>query len=326
MSRNPRIESSDGLYHIINRGNYRAYIFESEGARMAFQKTLFEACERSGWRLYAYCIMSNHFHLCIGTPKGNLSEGMRWLQATFAARFHKYRKVHGHLFQGRFKSLVVEPGSYWLSLIDYIHLNPFNAGIVDQDSLSGYNWSSLWYFPKRSTRPSFMDASWLDYTDDCQDSKGGWVRYLNTLKLRSETNPKLQSKLEKDLNSGWCIGSKEFKEDLASEYFVKKGPLRMEKKELKEFNELQWEKYVQRALAALNLSEEDIANDPYSIRWKLAIASQLKRTSSTSNAWLSRRLKMGVPNAVSNNCGRYQREEEGKCKYAKQLMNMKYEH
>jgi putative transposase len=323
MSRNPRIESSDGLYHVINRGNYRAYIFETEGARLAFQTTVFEACERSGWRLYAYCIMSNHFHLCIGTPKGNLSEGMRWLQATFAARFHKYRKVHGHLFQGRFKLLVVEPGSYWLSLIDYIHLNPLNAGIVDRDSLASYHWSSLWHFPKRSTRPFFLDASWLDYSQDCDDSKGGWVRYVNTLKLRWETNPKLQAKLEKQLNNGWCIGSKEFKEDLASEYLSTKGPLRMEKKE---FNELQWEKFVQIALSELNFSEEDISQSAYSVRWKLAIASQLKRSSSAPNPWLSKRLNMGVPNAVSNNCGRYQREEEIRCEYAKQLKNMKYEH
>lgn len=325
MSRKPRIESSDGLYHIINRGNYRSSIFGSEGARLAFQNTLFEACMRSGWRLHAYCILSNHFHLCIGTPKGNLSEGMRWLQATFAARFRKYRKVHGHLFQGRFKSLVIEPGSYWLSLIDYIHLNPLKARIVNPDSFTHYKWSSLWHFPKRSTRPSFMDASWLDFSDDGEDSKGGWVRYQNTLKLKWETNPKLQAKLEVELNSGWCIGSKAFKESLAAEYLFKKGPLRLEKRELREFNELQWESYVRAALAKLNLGEEDIINDPYSVRWKLAIASQLKRNSSTPNAWLSRRLKMGVPNAVSNNCGRYQREEENRCGYAKQLVDMKYE-
>lgn len=326
MARNPRIESSDGLYHVINRGNYRGFIFKTEGARTSFQKTLFEACQRSGWRLYAYSILSNHFHLCIGTPKGNLSEGMRWLQATFAGRFHKFRKVNGHLFQGRFKSLVVEPGAHWLSLINYIHLNPIRAGLAEPASLASYPWSSLWHFPKRATRPSFMDASWMDYLEDCEDSKGGWIRYQNLLKLRMETESKALAKLEKELNSGWCVGSRKFKEALANEYFAKKGLLRMEKKELQEFNELQWEKYVKTALAALKLQEDAIPGSPYSIRWKLAIANQLKRNSSVSNAWLSQRLTMGAPNAVSNNCGRYRREEEASCEYARKLRNMKYEH
>ena len=326
MARNPRIESSDGLYHVINRGNYRSFIFETEGARNAFQKTLFETCEKSGWRLYAYCLLSNHFHLCIGTPKGNLSEGMRWLQATFAVRFHKYRKVQGHLFQGRFKSLVVEPGQYWLRLVDYIHLNPWRAGMTGPDSLSGYTWSSLWQFPRRASRPSFLDASWLDYSNDCDDSKGGWVRYHNLLKLRMESEPRKQAKLETQLNNGWCIGSKAFKEELAGEYFAKKGLLRMEKQELKEFNELQWEKFVQLALLELRLQKRDISESPYSARWKLAIASQLKRNSSVPNAWLSHRLNMGAPNAVSNNCGRYQRESESGCEFAGRLTNMKYEH
>jgi len=102
-----RIESSDSIYHVINRGHTRSFIFESEGAKVGFERTLFEACERADWKLLAYCILSNHFHLCLGTPRGNLSEGMRWLQATFANRFNRYRKESGHLFQGRFKSLVV---------------------------------------------------------------------------------------------------------------------------------------------------------------------------------------------------------------------------
>jgi hypothetical protein len=84
-----------------------SFIFKT---KVAFERTLFEACERAGWELLAYCILSNHFHLCLGTPRGNLSEGMRWLQATFANRFNRYRKESGHLFQGRFKSLVVELG------------------------------------------------------------------------------------------------------------------------------------------------------------------------------------------------------------------------
>ncbi len=129
MAGKRRLESSDGLYHVINRGNYRADIFGTEGAKKSFVKTLGEACEKFDWELSAYCLMSNHYYLCLGTPLGNLSVGMRWLQATFAMRFNKYRKEHGHLFQGRFKSILVEPGQQRsMDLVDYIHLNPVGGG------------------------------------------------------------------------------------------------------------------------------------------------------------------------------------------------------
>jgi putative transposase len=99
---------------------------------------LFEACKRAGWELLAYSILSNHFHLCLGTPRGNLSEGMRWLQATFANRFNCYRNESGHLFKGRFKPLVVESGQPLLALVNYIDLNPLRAvSSTEASSISG---------------------------------------------------------------------------------------------------------------------------------------------------------------------------------------------
>lgn len=124
MPRSPRVESSDGLFHVLNQGNYRKSIFESEGARSAFVRTLWEAAERFSWRVHGYCLLGNHYHLCLGTPMGNLSAGMRWLQATYALRFNGFRAELGHLFQRRFKSLIVEPGTHWCDFINYIHLNP----------------------------------------------------------------------------------------------------------------------------------------------------------------------------------------------------------
>lgn len=90
---------------MINRGNYRSFVFESDGSKRAFEVTLFEACERFGWRLHAYCLMGNHFHLCLSTPEGNLSAGMGWLQGTFAQRFNRFRKAVDHLF--------VRPAALW---------------------------------------------------------------------------------------------------------------------------------------------------------------------------------------------------------------------
>lgn len=97
MPRKTRIEIRDGLYHIINRGNYRSDIFENDQDKASFEQTIFEACEKAGWRLFAYVIMKNHYHLAIGTPQGNLISGMQWLQSTFANRFNRFRKERGHV-------------------------------------------------------------------------------------------------------------------------------------------------------------------------------------------------------------------------------------
>ena len=88
MARKLRIEYEGALYHVINRGNYRADIFASDGAREAFEECLWEACEKTGWRVHAYVIMRNHYHVALETPNGDLVAGMKWLQATFANRFN----------------------------------------------------------------------------------------------------------------------------------------------------------------------------------------------------------------------------------------------
>src|SRR5690242_1381803 len=108
MPRKLRLEFPGALYHVINRGNYRAHVFGTEGARRAFECCLFEACQKSKWVLHAYVIMGNHFHLALETPEGNLAAGMQWLQSTYATRFNRLRDERGHLFQGRYKALVVE--------------------------------------------------------------------------------------------------------------------------------------------------------------------------------------------------------------------------
>jgi len=107
MARPLRLELQDGVYHVLNRGNYRTDIFRAEKTKAAFLKCLGEACDKTGWRVHAWCIMSNHYHLALSTPRANLGEGMRWLQGTFATRFNRMRQERGHLFQGRYKSLVV---------------------------------------------------------------------------------------------------------------------------------------------------------------------------------------------------------------------------
>ena len=109
MARKLRIEFPRALYHVINRGNYRRDVFASEGAADAFVEALAECVARNQWKLYAYVVMRNHFHLVIETSEANLSLGMHWLLSTIATRFNRFRNERGHLFQGRAEPEGVRP-------------------------------------------------------------------------------------------------------------------------------------------------------------------------------------------------------------------------
>ena len=100
MPRKLRIEYEGAVYHVISRGNYRADVFARDATRAAFLKCLDEACLKSGWRVHAWCVMSNHYHLCIETPSANLVAGMKWLQATFSLKFNRLRSERGRVSKG----------------------------------------------------------------------------------------------------------------------------------------------------------------------------------------------------------------------------------
>ncbi|MEX2044828.1 MAG: transposase, partial [Opitutus sp.] len=138
MPRKLRLEYAGACYHVINRGNYRQAIFGGEGAAEAFERCLGEACGQFSWRIHAYVIMRNHFHLAVETPEPNLSAGMKWLQGTWANRFNRYRGLTGRPFQGRYKALHAEPGHALAQVAHYIHLNPVRARVTVAAELGGF--------------------------------------------------------------------------------------------------------------------------------------------------------------------------------------------
>ena len=131
MSRPLRIEFAGACYHVINRGNYRRNLFLGQGAAEAFERVLGETAERFAWRIHAYVIMSNHFHLAVQLTEPNLSSGMKWLQGTWIRRYNAYRRLVGRSFQGRYKALLVAPGHVLGQVCHYIHLNPVRAGLCE---------------------------------------------------------------------------------------------------------------------------------------------------------------------------------------------------
>jgi REP element-mobilizing transposase RayT len=128
------------------RGNRREEIFRDDHDRLLFLKTLGEACARSGWRVHAWVLMSNHYHLLIETVEPNLVAGMLWLQNSYTRRFNTRHRVWGRLFGDRYKAVLVEgaTGYYYETLLDYIHLNPVRAKLVRPrrgQSVLDYKWS-----------------------------------------------------------------------------------------------------------------------------------------------------------------------------------------
>ena len=140
MARPLRLEFAGALYHITSRGNRREDIYEDDADREAFLSVLERVCDTYNWVCHAYCLMSNHYHLLIETPDANLSRGMRQLNGVYTQAFNRAHGRVGHVFQGRYKAILVEKESYLLELSRYIVLNPVRAGMVR--SARDWRWSS----------------------------------------------------------------------------------------------------------------------------------------------------------------------------------------
>ncbi len=141
MSRPLRISFDNAVYHITARGNRRDKIFYSDNDKKVFLQKMDQTFIKYSFLCYAYCLMDNHYHLFIKTSRGNLSQGMHYLNASYANYFVAKYKTIGPLFQGRYKSLLVDEDNYALTLSCYIHLNPLRAGI--SKNIHEYPWSSL---------------------------------------------------------------------------------------------------------------------------------------------------------------------------------------
>jgi putative transposase len=140
MSRPLRIEFAGGLYHVTSRGDGREAIFLGGEDRRLFLGVLSEVVPDFNWAVHAYCLMDNHYHLLIETPDGNLSKGMRQLNGVYTQRFNRQHGRVGHVFQGRYKAIIVQKESYLLELARYVVLNPVRARMVR--SPAEWPWSS----------------------------------------------------------------------------------------------------------------------------------------------------------------------------------------
>lgn len=159
MARPLRIELAGGLYHVTSRGDRREDIYLDDGDRLGWLDTLAEVCSRFNWRCHAYCLMSNHYHVVVETPEANLSRGMRQLNGVYTQRFNRRHGMVGHLFQGRFKAILVEQDAYLLELARYVVLNPVRAGMVGD--AGDWPWSSYAATSGAAPSPAWLETDWI---------------------------------------------------------------------------------------------------------------------------------------------------------------------
>ena len=159
MARPLRVEFSGAIYHLTSRGNARQKVFFTDTDRELFLDTLSQVVSRYGWICHAYCLMANHYHLLVETPKANLSLGMRQLNGMYTQSFNRRHNRVGHLFQGRFKAILVEKESYLLELCRYIVLNPVR--VKGKGEIGGWKWSSYRATAGLASVPEFLSTDWI---------------------------------------------------------------------------------------------------------------------------------------------------------------------
>lgn len=311
MPRQLRIEYPGAIYHIMNRGDRREPIFRDDWDRKRFVDTLGEACEKTDWQVHSYCLMLNHFHLVIETPSGNLVAGMKWFLTTYTIRFNLRHKIVGHLFSGRYKSLIVDGSGngYLRTVCDYVHLNPIRAKLLSaEQKLRDYCWSS-WpdYLRAPGKRPSWLRVDrLLGELNIPKDSPAGRQQLERYLEARR------QQEGAEDLNAirrGWCLGDEQFRQELLEHAHTRSNENHLAQTR-HETAEHKAQRIISEELEMLGWREGDLAAHAKGDCRKVALAKRLRSETSVTLKWISEALRMGSWTHVASQLSRLGKRNE----------------
>ena len=183
MPRRPREVVPNGLYHVTSRGNRKQPIFVVDRDRRFFLGLLAMICGRRSWSCRGYCLMSNHYHLVVETPNGDLSAGMHALNGEYAHYFNFAHGVVGHLFQTRFHAVLVESDPHLAELVRYLALNPVRAGLAR--GAREWRWSSYPAIAMKRPSPAFVDVPGIlgVFGHDEERARASFVRFVEGSEL-----------------------------------------------------------------------------------------------------------------------------------------------
>jgi len=333
MPRKPRIQYAGAVYHVMCRGNGGQEIYKDDSDRQIFLETLGEACGRCGWKIHAYVLMGNHYHFLLETPESNLVTGMKWFQGTYTQRYNARHRRWGHLFQGRYKALLIhaEETKYWNTVSSYIHLNPVRAGMIHPQtgSLADYSWSSYPHYVRTGNRPSWLCVERVLDSKGYADTPEGRKAYRQfmtkrTVEIQHAGNPLEIENEWKSIRRGWFLGSDAFKDKLdvlIDRQIGEKKRTSYSGEQVVEHDERMAEQLIQAGLRALKLEEEEVQAGKKSSNEKCLLAWLIRRRTSVSNAWISQRLNMGRPDCMSRYPRRIDETTDKQLKKQKKLLD-----
>ncbi len=293
MARKLRIQYPNAIYHVMSRGDHSEEIFRDDTDRHRFLSTLGECCQKTGWQVHSFCLMSNHFHFVIETPNANLVAGMKWLLGTYTKRYNGRHKLFGHLFSGRYKALLVDGSGtgYLKTACDYVHLNPVRAGLLKpQEPLQTFPWSSYPLYITERPRPAWLRVDRLLGEWRIRwDIPGAGRQFAAVMEARR------QGELQKEfkaLRRGWCLGSKHFRADMLKYIEEQKGKWHYGQ-ELRESAEAKADRLIGQALRTSAVAEDQLRAWRRGHPWKLKLARKLRAETTVTIDWLAQRLHMG---------------------------------
>jgi REP-associated tyrosine transposase len=189
MARPLRITFPGAFYHVASRGNERKAVFKSLRDRKKFLEYLESATQRYDARIHAYCLMDNHYHLLLETPSGNLSQIMRHINGAYTTYFNVKRGRSGHLFQGRYKAILVDIDEYAKELSRYIHLNPVRAKIVETPE--EYDWSSYQFYIGKQGAAKWLYRDFIlgYFGKKIASAQKGYQKFVNALAFQEYDSP-----------------------------------------------------------------------------------------------------------------------------------------
>jgi putative transposase len=328
MPRQVRIEYPGACYHVMARGDRGESIFVDDKDREEILRILGQACAKTGWRIHAWVLMSNHYHWLVETPQPNLVEGMRWIQNTYTRRINHRHKLWGHVFGGRYKAVVVESdqeADYFGNLWDYIHLNPVRAGLADPKEgvgLLDYHWSSLTqiYAVGGGRRPPWCATERSFAAFGCKDSVAGRKEMVERLEQRAiaEEGEKCGwisrdgQSLNSTLRRGWYWGSEAFGKnllELAAERLSRPGNRnRRSTDQWRDHAQAGATELIREGLKVLGLSEDNLKASKGSEVRKVSLAWAVARSTTVSQSWIANRLSMRSAANVSQQVRRFESE------------------
>lgn len=301
MARKLRIEYPGAIYHVMNRGDRQEPIFKDDSDRRRFLDTLGEACGKADWQVHALCLMRNHFHLVVETPRGDLVAGMKWFLGTYTSRFNRRHKVVGHLFSGRYKALIVDGSGngYLKTVCDYVHLNPARARLLGPEQpLSAFEWSSWPEYLKPPSRrwPWLRVDRLLGEFRIPKDSAAGRRRLEATLEKRraGEDGDEFDG-----VRRGWFLGEAQLKEEILAQMATGIGEYHGGE-ERRESAAARADGIVREELKRLHWRESELAKRLKGAPEKVVIAQRLRSETTMTLKWIARRLAMGSASMVTH--------------------------